>query len=67
MSTTTLTAPVTTGTTIDLFEIVEENGLFYVTRNGMFLTNRYGRARSFITRNTARKRISRERRGDFHA
>ena len=65
MSTTTLT-PVTAGTT-DTYTIVENAGYFYVVRNGLYLRDRFNNPRTFITRNAARKRISRERRGNFHA
>jgi hypothetical protein len=69
MSTSTLT-PVT-GTTntaaTDKYDIFEVGGYFYVARNGVYLRDRNNQARTFITRNAARKRISRERRGNFHA
>jgi hypothetical protein len=41
-------------------------GNFYIQRNGFTLTSSRGWTRYFRTRNSARKRISRERRGDFH-
>jgi hypothetical protein len=41
-------------------------GDYFVTRNGDPLTDRNYRTRFFVSRNSARKRISRERRGDFH-
>lgn len=50
----------------DTYEIVAYDGLFYVTRNGQDLTDHRGDSRSFISRNAARKRISRERSGNFH-
>lgn len=63
MSTNTLTT--VTGTAY--FQIVTNGGYFYVVRDGVYLTDRNGRVRTFITRNAARKRISRERSGNFHA
>jgi hypothetical protein len=41
-------------------------GSYFIERNGYVLTNSRGWTRYFRTRNSARKRISRERRGDFH-
>lgn len=41
-------------------------GSFYIVRNGNVLVNKSGWTRYFSSRNGARKRISRERRGDFH-
>lgn len=70
MAINTLT-PVTTDTrrlsdTTDRYEIVSGLGYFSVTRNGLSLIDRDGYRRTFTTRNAARKRISRERRGNFH-
>ncbi len=59
----------TTETTSTGFEIVADTYRGYgfnVTRDGVALTDRYGSTRNFTTRNSARKRISRELRGDFH-
>lgn len=39
---------------------------FVVTRNGVFLTDRNNQVRTFTTRSSARKRIARERSGNFH-
>lgn len=39
---------------------------FYVYDGTTYLTDKKGGIRVFSTRNTARKRISREYRGDFH-
>ena len=61
----TITAP--EPTTTPTYGIVVNAGLFYVTRNGTYLTDKNGVARAFASRNAARKRISRERRGSFHA
>jgi len=40
-------------------------GGFNILMNGSLLVNRYGDVRWFATRASARKRITRERRGDF--
>ena len=40
---------------------------FTIARDGITLTNRYGSVRIFATRNSARKRIARERSGNFHS
>ena len=61
---TTTQMPALTGTYT--YTIVEADGYFYIDRNGVYLTDRNGRARVFATRVSARKRISRERRGNFH-
>ena len=58
MSTATITTPT--------FEIVSTATGFAITRDGIYLTDRHGNVRTFVTRNAARKRISRERRGSFH-
>lgn len=58
---TTVTAP--------KFEVIPDTYKGYgfnVTRNGVILNDSAGSARNFATRNSARKRISRELRGDFH-
>lgn len=63
------TSSTTTPTTTDTFEIVADTYRgygFVVLRNGTALTYPDGSTRTFPTRNAARKRISRERRGDFH-
>jgi hypothetical protein len=63
------TETTTTGTVTIGFEIVTDTYRGYgfnVTRDGVALTDRYGSTRNFTTRNSARKRISRELRGDFH-
>lgn len=65
MSTTTLDT--VTDNRTAMYTINAAGGYFYITRNGVYLTNKFGNARTFITRNAARKRISRERRGNFHA
>lgn len=53
--------------TTPTFTIVKDYyGDYFVTRNGDPLTDRNYRTRFFVSRNSARKRISRERRQDFH-
>lgn len=52
--------------TPDTFEILGTPGRFYITRNGVELRDGAGFTRYFNTRNSARKRIARERSGDFH-
>jgi hypothetical protein len=42
------------------------NGFAIEREDGTLLRNRYGAVREFATRNSARKRIARERSGDFH-
>ncbi len=46
--------------------VIAGDGPFYITANGVALTDTYGAVRYFRTRNAARKRISRERLGDYH-
>lgn len=67
-NTTTSLKTVFGSTTVpDTFVIVSDwFGSLYIKRNGYPLTNSLGWTRYFRTRNSARKRISRERRGDFH-
>ena len=50
------------------FEVVAEGAFRFTIRraDGTFLTDKYGRPRWFSTANSARKRISRERAGNFH-
>lgn len=43
-----------------------EPGFLIEGPNSLLLRDKKGRVRIFKTRNTARKRISRERRGSFH-
>ncbi len=54
----------------DVFDVMPGNGdtagLFIVLKNGEPLLDREGAIRTFITRASARKRITRERRGDYH-
>ena len=38
---------------------------FHILRDGKYLTNKLGVPRLFISRCSARKRITRERKGDF--
>ena len=59
MSTTTLTPN---------FRIVTDSDGFFVIEgpDGMLLRDTNGNIRRFITRNAARKRVSRERSGNFH-
>ena len=53
--------------TIDLYAIHSVgDGTFYVTKNGVVLKNREDLVRYFSTRSSARKHITRERRGDYH-
>lgn len=53
--------------TTDRFEIVRTTyNDFEVLKNGVALTDRNGYRRIFLTRNSARKRIARERSGNFH-
>lgn len=63
MTTQTTAAP-TTQYTIE----VDSFGTFTVLDNatGAHLLDKYGTIRRFSTRNAARKRISRERSGNFH-
>ena len=67
MSTTTTSITTVTTGTEDSFEIVSYFGGYAVKRNGLLLVNDRGDVRVFVTRNAARKRISRERRGNFHS
>lgn len=52
---------------VDSYVIDQRIGGFVVLRNGFELRDADGWARIFRTRNSARKRISRERRGNYHA
>lgn len=68
---TTLEETVTTETTTQTpdtysvqFSAVDGN--YRVFRNGVFLTDRHGMVRVFTSANSARKRIARERSGNFH-
>jgi hypothetical protein len=53
---------------IDYYEVVQliEGGFYYVYKNGVLLKDKNGTDRRFKTRNSARKRVARERAGDFH-
>jgi hypothetical protein len=61
MSTSTLT----TTTTEPIFEIIWDGTAYTVTRSGFIVTDRFGNVRRFSTRSSARKHITRERRGNF--
>ena len=64
MDTTTSTTPSTSYTIEPSFE---EDGYFEViTNNGLYLRDKDGNVRLFKTRNSARKRIARERSGNLH-
>jgi hypothetical protein len=67
MATTSINESPTTPSN-DVYEIVPSatTSGFNVTRNGLFLRTSFGGARVFATRAGARKRISREKRGDLH-
>ena len=54
--------------TKDTFVIIHDfwTGSYIIERNGMILRDKNGWTRRFVSRNGARKRISRERLGDFH-
>ena len=58
----------TTAVQQDRYEIVWNAvaALFTVVKNGAALVDSAGYARLFKTRNAARKRIARERSGNFH-
>ncbi len=56
-----------TTTIEDVYEVEAQNFGFAVRRNGTFLTDANGSVRIYVTRNAARKRISRERSGNFHS
>jgi hypothetical protein len=58
-----------TGTTTEAtYSIVPlVNGRFGIEYGGNLLRNNDGNVREFNTRNSARKRIARERSGNFHA
>lgn len=58
---------VTGNTETVTFTIAGVEGAYTILRNGVTLTWPEGNARYFSTRGTARKRISRERTGKFHA
>jgi hypothetical protein len=64
----TNTGTIDTATTTEATYTIEGNDEsgFYITINGLPLANRYGSTRYFSSRNSARKRIARERSGDFH-
>jgi hypothetical protein len=57
----------TTTTETVTFTIAGVEGAYTILRNGVTLTWPSGYPRYFSTRGTARKRISRERSGQFHA
>lgn len=64
---TTATQNTDTYAIIDTPDPLGTTGIVYiVTRNGRPLTDRFGYTRYFATRNSARKRIARERSGDYH-
>lgn len=61
-----ISTAVQTQTAEPVFMIVRNNdGNFYVTRDGVYLSNRSGTVRVFTSRSSARKHITRERRGIF--
>lgn len=49
-----------------VYEIVLVEGNYMVKREGVYLVDHTGQVRIFRTHAGARKRISRDRRGDFH-
>lgn len=57
------TAPITE----PKFEIIPSGSGYAVTRNDLYLRDKGGFIRLYTTRNAARKRISRERTGNFHS
>lgn len=68
MSTNTIDTPVAPGTRSEYAVVPTSSGIgFTVLCNGQPLTTPNGSVRYFATANSARKRISRERRGNFHS
>lgn len=64
---TTLTSTIERTGEYRIVETPTYEGMFYtIERDGQPLTAADGTIRRFATRNSARKRITRERRGDFH-
>jgi len=53
--------------TTTTYEIVSTDTGYAILRDGSYLTDSRGNVRTFVTRNAARKRISRERTGNFHS
>ena len=64
---TTSTTSTTTTTTAYTYEWSETFGAYVVLVDGRFLRNDLGNVRLFATPNSARKRIARERSGNFHS
>lgn len=64
METTTISESTTT--TGNYTITTNDAGNFIVLRDGQPLRDVYGNTRWFTSRNAARKRISRERKGNFH-
>jgi len=59
----------TTGTTTTTatYEVVTEFGSFFVLKNGEYLRDKTGAAYKYNSASGARKRITRDRSGNFHA
>jgi hypothetical protein len=53
-------------TVTDRYEIRGYPGNYYILKDGLTLFDEQNQIRFFKTRNSARKRVSRERSGNFH-